>query len=40
MLEKFLIVAMILILVLFSLHTNTAQDLYYQYNLKSFHKKC
>lgn len=39
MLEKFLTVAVIVILVLFALHTNTAKNIYYQYNVDSYHRR-
>ena len=38
MLEKYLLVFIISVMLLFSLHTNTAKEIYYKYNLKSFHK--
>ena len=37
MLEKFLTVAVLVILVLFALHTNTAKKMYYRHNLEQFH---
>ena len=39
MLEKFLTVAVLVILVLFALHTNTAKKMYYQHNIDSYHKR-
>ena len=39
MLEKYLLVFIISVMLLFSLHTNTAMDLYYQYGIESIHTR-
>ena len=39
MLEKYLLVFIISVMILLSLHTNTAMDLYYQYGIENIHTR-